>query len=124
MQSPEIRGTAWTGTNLVGDLSGAIAYFHEQLPGWWFSVGICHVSADATVCPDRMGCDGWLLRDGGRETIKFWDEGFDVDLPPPATISDSLIRATNIARKTRDAYCVRKNLGDAHQALIDLGIAP
>lgn len=107
----------WTADGLVGDLPAAIAHFHENLPGWWFSVGICHVSADATVAPDRAGCDGALL------DLRFFDEGFDCDLPPPATMAQALIRVTDLAAAARDAFYVRRNLDDAVRALAEMGVA-
>jgi hypothetical protein len=108
---------SWTVEDQVGDLPAAIAYFHSKLPGWWFSVGACHVSADATVCPDTAGCDVWLLKTGSAYATKFWDEGFDVDLHPPATMADALIRATDIAHTAREAYCVSNSLADAMATL-------
>lgn len=89
---------AWTAEAQTGDLTAAIKYFHEQLPGWWFSVGSCHVSADASCAPDTAGCDGDLVE------LKFFDEGFDVDLHPPATMADALRRVTDIAKDARNEY--------------------
>jgi hypothetical protein len=107
----------WTAENQVGDLQAAIDYFHNTLPGWWFSVGACHVSADATVCPDTAGVDGWLAK-----TIRFFDEGFDVDLHPPATMADALIRATDLASAARRAYLIRNSVDDAVAALAYMGV--
>jgi hypothetical protein len=113
----------WTAENQTGDLVAAITYFNIKLPGWWFSVGACHVSADATVAPDTAGIDDALFRTGDSEVTKFFDSGFDVDLRPPATMADALIRATNLAATARDAYFVRSRLSDAIAALSDLGCA-
>lgn len=104
---------SWTVEDQVGDLPAAIAYFHSKLPGWWFSVGACHVSADATVCPDAAGIDEWLFRTGDEAVTKYFDTGFDLDLLPPATMADALIGVTDIAWAARDAYCVRYCLDDA-----------
>ncbi|MEY9676060.1 hypothetical protein ABIE93_005994 [Bradyrhizobium elkanii] len=112
----------WTVENQVGDLPSAIAYFHSKLPGWWFSVGACHVSADATVCPDTAGSDDDLLRTGDDDVTKFFDTGFDVDLLPPATMADALIRATDLAFAARSAYLDRNRLSDAIAALADMGV--
>jgi hypothetical protein len=108
---------SWTGEKQTGDLVAAIEYFHSRLPGWWFSVGACHVSADATCAPDTAGCDGELVR------LAFFDSGFDVDLLPPATMADSLRRVTDVAYAARDAYYVRRNVDDAVAALAAIGIA-
>ena len=104
---------SWTVEDQVGDLPAAIAYFHSRLPGWWFSVGACHVSADATVCPDTAGIDAWLFKTGDAAVTTFFDTGFDLDLLPPATMADALIRITDLAWAARDAYCVRNCLADA-----------
>jgi hypothetical protein len=56
------------------DLANALAEFKEALPGWWWSVGSCRISADASCGPDRGGVDKSLL-----SSIKF-DSGFHVDL--------------------------------------------
>lgn len=109
----------WIGDNQVGDLPAAIAYFNSMLPGWWFSVGACHVSADASCAPDSAGCDAGLLRiEGG-----FFDSGFDVDLLPPATMADALRRVTDIAWAARDAFYIRRNIDDAKAAMANPGDA-
>ena len=112
---------SWTAEKQTGDLVAAIAHFNSKLPGWWFSVGACHVSADATVAPDTAGIDGRLFHTGNEKVTKFFDSGFDVDLLPPATMADALIRATDLAAAARDAYFVRNRLSDAIDALSDLG---
>lgn len=84
----------WTADN-TGDLEQAIAEFHLALPGWWFSVGLCHVTADATVAPDSAGQDAWLL------VHKVFDEGFDAALAPPATMADALRAATSLGHTAK-----------------------
>jgi hypothetical protein len=114
----------WTAKEQTGDLVAAIAHFNAKLPGWWFSVGACHVSADATVAPDSAGADAdALFHSGDEDVTKFFDGGFDVDLHPPATIADALIRATDLAYAARIAYLGRNRLSDAVAALADLGCA-
>jgi hypothetical protein len=114
--------TYWTAQDQTGDLTAAIAYFNEKLPGWWFSVGACHVSADATVAPDSAGADAdALFHSGDRTVTAFFDTGFEVDLHPPATMADSLIRATDLAKAARDAYLIRNRLSDAADVLEDMG---
>lgn len=88
----------WTGETQTGDLTAAIAYFQKQLPGWWFSVGSCHVSADASCAPDTAGCDGDLAK------MRFFDEGFHADMYPPATMADALRYVTDAAKYARDEY--------------------
>lgn len=107
----------WTAEEQVGDLPSAIAYFHSSLPGWWFSVGACHVTADATVCPDTAGIDAWLFQTGDADVTKFFDEGFGADLYPPATMADALVRATDMGLAAKLAYCERNRLADAFAVL-------
>jgi hypothetical protein len=106
----------WTANGFVGDLQSAIERFHRLLPGWWFSVGLCHVSADATVAPDRAGCDADLLK------MRFFDEGFSADIMPPATMADSLRDATDMAIVAAAAYRAQGTEQAAIDAVNALGI--
>lgn len=106
----------WTATGLVGDLPAAIARFHSLLPGWWFSVGVCHVSADATVAPDRAGQDFDLLK------MKFFDEGFSANIMPPATMAQSLCAATDMGVAARMAYRALGTEAAAIAAIESMGI--
>ena len=45
----------------VTELAAAIAEFQVRLPGWWWSVGACSVSRDASCGPDLNGPDAHLL---------------------------------------------------------------
>ena len=73
----------------MNDLQEAIASFKERLPGWWFTVGECSVSCDATVGPDKAYCPKWMLD-------KF-DDGFSVDLCQPSTLAEALNEAVDEA---------------------------
>jgi hypothetical protein len=76
-------------SEIPADLSEAVRDFKEALPGWWFTVGECSVSCDATVGPDVAYCPQWMLD-------KF-DAGFDCDLAQPSTLASALRGATEIA---------------------------
>jgi len=77
-------------------LLDAIQRLEKELPGWWWSVGSCHVSADASIGPinrpwthasigpDSAGPDAILLDD------KLFDGGFHCDLCQPATCAEAL----------------------------------
>lgn len=54
-------------------LSQAIKDFEAALPGWWWTVGVCSVSRDASCGPDRAGPDAELLE------LRTFDEGFHYD---------------------------------------------
>ena len=74
----------------------AVKRLERELPGWWWSVGACHVSADASIgpinrpwthasiAPDRVGPAAHLLED------RLFDGGFHCDLRQPATCAQSL----------------------------------
>lgn len=66
-------------------LDEAIAKFEAELPGWWWSLGFCSVSADASCAPDIAGPDAALLKH------KRFDEGFHADLRQPATCVEALM---------------------------------
>lgn len=63
----------------------AIARFKADLPGWWFSVCECQVSADASCAPTRESEHIALVDADPR-----FDEGFHIDLPQPAALADAL----------------------------------
>lgn len=57
------------------DLARAIREFEGALPGWWWSIGSCSVTAHASCGPDRNGGDAHLIV--GRNAF---DHGFHADL--------------------------------------------
>lgn len=63
----------------------AIIEFKLALPGWWFTVGECQVSADASCGPTRESPEIDLIKYDRR-----FDDGFHADLPQPASIADAL----------------------------------
>lgn len=73
-------------------LEAAIEKLQRELPGWWWTVGNCHLSADANMGPDRTGPDRYLLK------FKEFDDGIDGSLFHPATITDALLNAIEIAK--------------------------
>ncbi len=85
------------------DLSTAVALLERVLPGWWWRVGTCCVSDDATIGPDynspvhgerlrrefpltphEDGCGGWLV---------------DADQRPPHSVAKALTLAILMAKK-------------------------
>ena len=91
----------------AGDLEAAIAEFRTWLPGWWFTVGSCHLSADASCAPDRNSPDLALIEEAGGRTSPF-DAGFHFDdRRPGATLANSLrvvmLEAISERRRRLDA---------------------
>ena len=74
----------WHTANPDG-LEAAIVAFKAALPGWWFSVGECQVSADASCGPTRESEHINLIPKDQR-----FDDGFHADLLQPATMADAL----------------------------------
>ncbi len=87
--------TDWCSPGCERALGSAIEKLQRELPGWWWSVGSCHVSADATVGPDLSGPDRDLLY------IREFDEGIDNDLAHPATVAEALLGAIEKAKAMR-----------------------
>jgi hypothetical protein len=86
-------------------LEAAIEKLHRELPGWWWSLGNCHVSADATIGPDRTGPDAHLLR------LKEFDEGIDGTLLHPATCTDALLHAIELAHAAKARLTPETHIG-------------
>jgi hypothetical protein len=76
---------------MTRSLETAIADMKVKLPGWWFTVGECSVSCDATVGPDIAHCPKWML--------EAFDDGIDNDLRQPSTLVDALDGAVEKALK-------------------------
>lgn len=88
-------------STLMSDVSGleaAILRLRVELPGWWFKVGECQVSCDATVAPMGDGIDANLIEFGSE-----FDVGFDCDLCQPSTLADALNGAIDKAVEARAA---------------------
>lgn len=86
-------------------LEQAIALFKVKLPGWWFTVGECQVSADASCAPTRESPHIALIPLDQR-----FDAGFHADLPQPDTMANALrtvlseaLEAIQLAEKHNDA---------------------
>ncbi len=88
-------------------LAQAIARCERELPGWWWSIGACSVSSDATVKtgratvgPEPQSKLGYILDD------PVCDAGFDNDLRQPSSCAEALNGAIDMALE----YLAQKNL--------------
>lgn len=97
--SPEdFIGTMSDGSPILDSLHGT--EMHREVPaftgsidravtlvpkGWWWSVGDCSVSADASVGPDVAHCDG--------ETLRRYDSGIHCDIPQKSSPALALCAA-------------------------------
>lgn len=84
----------------MSDLCVAVRRLERELPGWWWSVGACHVSADSSIGPDSDGPDAYLLSIESR----IFDEGFHNDLRQPATCAEALHGAIDMALAAKAEY--------------------
>lgn len=78
------HGTDWLAGCHAG-IEDAIAEFRRRLPGWWYSLGECQVSCDASCAPTRHSPDIELI-----DFDRRFDSGFHADLAQPSTLAASL----------------------------------
>ncbi|MDB5733197.1 MAG: hypothetical protein JWQ03_3092 [Variovorax sp.] len=78
----------------IDDLVVALSTVPE---GWWWSIGTCSVSNDASIGPDVAHCD--------RETLIRFDDGLHADLPHPSTIAEAVrdVVAQALSEQVRQA---------------------
>ena len=88
----------WCDEGSAAGLEAAIDKLYRELPGWWWSVGNCHVSADATIGPDREGPDRHLLR------FAEFDNGIDGSLGHPATMAEAMLAAIEAGKAAKARY--------------------
>ena len=93
-----VRMAMWDTPGREIELSAAVFRLQKELPGWWWSVGSCHVSADARIGPDSAGQDAWLLK------FKEFDEGIELNLRHPVTVAEVLYALIEKAKKAKAAY--------------------
>ena len=81
-------------------LDQAVALFTKELPGWWWSVGDCEISAHASCGPNHSGPDGNLI---DIESTVF-DSGFHVDLRQPSAPAQALLNVLEQAKACKAAF--------------------
>jgi len=67
-------------------VENVIARFRRELPGWWYSLGECQVSCDASCAPTSESKDIELIPQDDR-----FNSGFHVDVPQPSKLSSALL---------------------------------
>jgi len=68
------------------NIEKTIAPFKKELPGWWYSLGECQVSCDASCAPTKLSDDMRHIPIDDR-----FNSGFHADVPQPSTLSDALL---------------------------------
>ncbi len=87
----------YTSTAKLTALAEAILEFESQLPGWWWSLGSCSASRDASCGPDIAGPDAHLLKH------RLFDEGFHHD-DTEADCATSLRIVMELALKAKTSH--------------------
>lgn len=88
-------------------IENVIARFKRDLPGWWYSLGECQVSCDASCAPTSESGDIALIPQDDR-----FNSGFHVDVPQPSKLSSALLIVLHAALAAK-ARCA----GDEEQAV-------
>ena len=86
------------------ELEEAVREMQKLLPGWWWSLGNCWVTAHASVGPDNHGPDAWLML--ADKTI---DQAFDADISHPTTPAKALRAAMRVGLNARADAIARLN---------------
>ena len=93
-------------TDCHGGIENVIKRFKAELPGWWYSLGECQVSCDASCAPTSHNADLSLIPLDDR-----FNSGFHVDVPQPSKLSSALLIVLHDALAAK-ARCA----GDAEEA--------
>lgn len=88
-----------------GGIEAAIAEFKRRLPDWWYSLGECQVSCDATCAPTSHSADMDMIPLDER-----FNAGFQADLRQPSSLAASLRTVMN------EALVARSDPGRMHVA--------
>jgi len=93
------------------DLVAAIKEFETSLPDWWWSLGYCGVSRDASCGPLRASCGPDYSTTSNMLELRVFDDGFHYDdMSPSSTVAGSL---RNVMRQ---ALAARAELKDDPEA--------
>jgi hypothetical protein len=98
----------------LADLQTAIMEFEKQLPGWWYTLGICSVSRDASCGPDIAGPDAVLA-----QQVRKFDAGFHCDdHHSDSTMADALRNVMNQALEAKARLKERGSVADDPEAVV------
>jgi hypothetical protein len=93
------------------ELVAAIKEFETALPDWWWSLGYCGVSRDASCGPPRASCGPDYSITENLLELRIFDNGFHYDdVAPSSTVASSL---RNVMRQ---ALAARTELKDDPEA--------
>ncbi len=98
-------------TAIPENLEHTISEFKAALPGWWYSVGECQVSCDAS-CGPTVESEHIALISGADDPF---DEGFHADLPQPSTMAIALAAVMQAALLEISARCPNRAKGNPNE---------
>jgi hypothetical protein len=89
-------------------LDATVARFQRELPGWWWKIMMCSISAEADTAPES---DDSLSIYAAREVDERFDTGFSVELRHTAeriyTPAEALLAVLAEAKAARARYLRR-----------------
>src|SRR3954466_2387719 len=98
----------------LADLQTAIMEVEKALPGWWYSLGICSVSRDASCGPDIAGPDATLA-----QQVRKFDAGFHCDdHHPDSTMADALRNVMTQALEAKARLREKRSVADDPEAVV------
>ena len=86
----------------------------RQLPGWWYTLGICSVSRDASCGPDIAGPDATLA-----QQVRKFDAGFHCDdHHPDSTMAGALRNVMTQALEAKARLREKGSVADDPEAVV------
>ncbi len=98
-------------------IENVIARFKKELPGWWYSLGECQVSCDASCAPTSESKDIELIPQNEN-----FNSGFHADVPQPSKLTSALLIVMHEALAAK-AICARdfeyaEKMGDVAKTIM------
>lgn len=92
-----------------------IAAFRVALPNWWYSLGECQVSCDASCAPTSESDDIDLIEHDDR-----FNSGFHADLPQPSKLVFALTHVMHSALEAKASLAGDLAQAAAHREIVEL----
>ena len=113
-QAETLAEQAWPLDSHTG-IEQVIANFRAALPNWWYSLGDCQVSCDASCAPTRESDDIDLIERDDR-----FNTGFHADLPQPSKLIFALTHVMHSALEAKSRLAGDIAQADIHREVVDL----
>jgi len=99
-------------------VENVIARFRQELPNWWYSLGECQVSCDASCGPTSLSDDIRHIPQDDR-----FNSGFHADVPQPSTLKAALLIVLHAALAAKARSEGDKKKASKMQEVADLVMA-